>query len=257
VSDSAYELLSGGNVADRVLRVGMTVRKPSTKATNSIETFLKYLHAKGFAGAPRTLGRDDQGRQVLEYVPGSTITQPHLLSRDELYRVGRLIREFHDAAQDFVPPASAEWNVAIKADAESMVCHHDLAPWNLVRDGDRWVFIDWDGCGPGSLLWDLAYASQSFVPLAEGGNAAEDSVRLRFLIDGYGLDTPRRNRLPEMMVDRTWAMHRLLEDGARTGAQPWARLYAEGHGTYWRKAAAYVERHLNQWKTVLLQRQEP
>ena len=28
--------------------------------------------------------------------------------------------------------------------------------WNLVRDRDRWVFIDWDGARPGSRLWDLA-----------------------------------------------------------------------------------------------------
>ena len=29
----------------------------------------------------------------------------------------------------------------------------------------------------------------------------------------------------------------LLENAARTGAQPWARLHAEGHGTYWAASA--------------------
>jgi hypothetical protein len=40
---------------------------------------------------------------------------------------------------------------------------------------DRWVFIDWDGAGPGSRLWDLAYAAHGFVPLAAGGDPAADA----------------------------------------------------------------------------------
>jgi Ser/Thr protein kinase RdoA (MazF antagonist) len=250
VSEPKHQLLSGGNVADQVVRVGMTVRKPVTSATSSIESFLEHLHNEGFAGAPRTLGRDKQGRHILEYIPGSTVDVPNQLSNDELYRIGRLIRDLHNAAQSFVPPASAQWNVVIRPDSESMICHHDLAPWNLVRDGDRWVFIDWDGSGPGSSLWDLAYAAQSFVPLSHGGKPAEDAVRLRFLVDGYGLDGTQRRRLPQMIADHTRAMYQLLEDGARTGLQPWARLYAVDQGKHWRQAADYVEHHLKDWGWV-------
>ena len=132
-----------------------------------------------------------------------------------------------------------------------MICHHDLAPWNLVRSGERWVFIDWDGSGPGSRLWDLAYAAQSFVPLEHGGNVAEDALRLRFLIDGYGLNQTQRKRLPQLIADRTKAMHKLLEDGSQSGAQPWARLHAEGHGKYWGQAVDYVTQHLKEWKLAL------
>lgn len=71
------------------------------------------------------------------------------LSTPELNRMGRLIRSLHDAVQDFVPPRDAAWNVVIPPDRRELICHNDLAPWNLVRDGDRWVFIDWDGAGPG------------------------------------------------------------------------------------------------------------
>jgi hypothetical protein len=264
--------LTGGNVADRVVRVGETIRKPATQATSSVEAFLNHLHDVGFTGAPRSLGRDEQGRHVLEYIPGSTVhgstvDMSHPLSLSELHRIGRLIRELHTAARSFVPPVSAHWGVAIKPvaikpvaikpvairpNAESLICHHDLAPWNLVRDGDRWVFIDWDGSGPGYPLWDLAYAAQSFPPLIAHGNPAEDAVRLRSLIDGYGLNQTEMEELSLLLVERTRAMYQLLLNGSLSGQQPWAHLYAEGHGEHWKQAATYIEKNLNCWRHALL-----
>ena len=245
------ERLAGGNVAGAVVRVGATVRKPVTEATSSVEAFLEHLFEVGFSGAPRTLGRDEKGRHVLEYVPGST-QEPFSYTSEELARVGQLIREFHAASKSFVPPEGAQWKVAIKPDAEELICHCDLAPWNLVRNRDRWIFIDWDGSGPGSVLWDVAYAAQSFVPLIHGGEPAVDALRLRCFVDGYGLDRSQRGRLPEMMFVRTRAMFELLERGARIGEQPWAGLHAAGHGLHWKQAAEYVERHLEVWRDALL-----
>jgi Ser/Thr protein kinase RdoA (MazF antagonist) len=225
-------------VSGDVVRVGGTVRKPVTPATPAVEAVLAHLD--GFPGAPRHFGRDDQGRQVIEYVPGTLDDIP--ADERELRRAGRLIRDLHDALADFRPPPDARWDVVIPPDREDQVCHHDLAPWNLVRAEDRWVFIDWDGAGPGSHLWDLGYAAHGFVPLHPGGDPAVDGPRLRALADGYGLDADQRAELPALIAAHTRGMYDLLRTAT---AEPWTRLYAEGHGDHWGPAADYIERHLD------------
>jgi len=243
--------LVGGNVSSGVVRIGETVHKPWSAASPSVDALLQHLHRQGFEGAPRSLGRDDQGRQVLEFIPGDVVHSPAPLNHQELRQVGDLIRRFHDAVDTFVVPADATWDVVIPPDREELICHHDLAPWNLVRDGDRLVFIDWDNAGPGSRLWDLAYAAHGFVGMAAGNDAETDAARLVALVDGYGLDQDDRLRLGGLLVARTRAMFDLLHNGFLTGRQPWARLYEEGHGDHWGPAADYIEANLAIWERAL------
>ena len=99
------EELTGGNVADRVVRIGETVRKPALAHTAGVEAVLAHLEDKPFA--PRTLGRDDRGRHVLEYIPGPLADTLPPFSLDELRRIGRVIRELHDAMETFQPPPDA------------------------------------------------------------------------------------------------------------------------------------------------------
>ena len=47
-------------------------------------------------------------------------------------------------------------------------------------------------------------------------------------------------------------MYDLLTRSARTGAQPWARLHAEGHAGHWGPAADYIDRHRDTWTRALL-----
>ncbi|MEV8377143.1 phosphotransferase [Kribbella sp. NPDC056861] len=247
------EFLTGGNVAAEVVRVGSTVRKPALAQTAGVEAVLGHLAEKQFGGAPRALGRDERGRQVLEYVPGAVADTLPPLSLAELRRVGRLIRELHDAMADFEAPSEVAWDVLVPDPAGGeLICHNDLAPWNLVRDDQRWVFIDWDNVGPTSRLWDLGYAATAFVPFAAGGDVQADSLRLRALVDGYGLDLQQRREFPARIAARTWGSYELLVRGDRTGEQPWARLYGEGHGDYWGPAAAYVEEHHDAWVAALV-----
>jgi aminoglycoside phosphotransferase len=244
--------LSGGNVTAGVVRLGRTVRKPVTPATPAVQAVLGHLEEVGFTGAPRSLGLDDQGRQVLEHVEGPVAHGLPPMALADLTRVGRLVRDLHDALASFRAPAGARWEVAIAPDRHELVCHHDLAPWNLVLGADRWVFIDWDGAGPGSRLWDLAYATQSFTPLHAGGDPDHDAPRLRALVDGYGADHAQRQQLLGLVEAHTRAMHDLLVDGARTRRQPWARLHAEGHAQHWGPAADYVADHFDVFTAALL-----
>jgi hypothetical protein len=247
------EHLGGGNVGAAVVRVGDTVRRPGGPWSRSVDALLIHLNAVGYDGAPRTLGFDELGRHVLEYVGGNVLMpfepSDHLAAA---HRVGALIRDFHDASEEFTPAAQARWNVVITPDAEDLVIHHDLAPWNLVLGGERWVFIDWDNAGPGSRLWDLAYAAHGFVPLSPDTDATSAIQRLAALADGYRLDQSGRSDLAEMLVPRIMSMHDLLRDGHDSGTQPWARLWAEGHGRVWLDNAEYAERHLEDLREGLM-----
>jgi hypothetical protein len=76
--------------------------------------------------------------------------------------------------------------------------------------------------------------------------------RLRALADGYGLDERQRSELPELITAHTRGMYDLLHDSSLTGRQPWAGLYARGHGDHWGPAADYIGGHTDAWRAALL-----
>ena len=240
------EPLADGNASGAV-RVGDTVRKPWTPTTGRVAAFMDTVRAAG-VDVPRHRGRDGYGRQVLEWVPGESAMRVGL---DEagLARVGGIVRAIHDASPGY-DPADGTWDVLLPAPAPDLVCHNDLAPWNLVV-GERWVFVDWDGAGPSSRLWDLAYAAQAFTLNDPQQRPAEAAPRLRALAEGYGADDALRAALPDAMAARAAAMRELLADAASTGREPWASMHAAGHGAHWTAASAYVAAHREEWAAAL------
>jgi hypothetical protein len=72
------------------------------------------------------------------------------------------------------------------------------------------------------------------------------------LADGYGLDEGERREFPSLIAAHTRGMYDLLKRGSETGEQPWARLYAEGHGNHWGPAAQYIETNHDAWIEALL-----
>jgi Ser/Thr protein kinase RdoA (MazF antagonist) len=243
------EPLEGGNASGSVVRVGDTVRKTWTASTPSVVAFVEALRAQGI-DAPEPRGRDEAGRQVTEFVDGVLAIDAGPMGLDQLHRVGALVRRIHDAAAGFVAPEDAIWETAIAAPGDELICHNDLAPWNLVL-GERWVFIDWDAAAPSTRSWDLAYAAQSFALGDPGEDPAVAAERLRSFVDGYAAPAALRAQLPEIMSTRVAAMHALLESSHRSGREPWATMYVEGHGEHWAAVRDFVDRHRMTWTRAL------
>jgi Ser/Thr protein kinase RdoA (MazF antagonist) len=218
-----------------------------------VDALLEHFREVGFEGAPRALGYDESGRQVLSFVEGLVDLDPSDLDVSRLTEVGRLIRCLHDASSTFIPPADTVWNVAITPDKEDLICHHDLAPWNLVRTPTELTFIDWDNAGPGSRLWDLAYAAHGFVPLSPDASISDEVAgqRLAALVESYDLDAKERGLLVDMLGPRIRSMYELLRSGHETGTQPWNRLWNEGHGTVWLADTAHVDERRSIWASAL------
>ncbi|MGW3098395.1 phosphotransferase enzyme family protein [Streptomyces sp. NPDC001102] len=257
MSHAEEQQLTGGNASAGVVRVGDTVRRPAGPWTPSVHALLTHLHEAGFRAAPRPLGIDERGREVLSFVPGEMVWPDRFaLVEPEagLVRVARLIRDFHDAVQDFRPPEDACWQVLMPAEGDDIIAHQDLAPWNLVAGDGGWALIDWDTAAPGSRLWDVAYAVRGFVPLSAHPHwqTPDAAARLRLFADAYGLDEAERRRLVPLLGRRTRAMHDFLREQHALGNQPWSRLWAEGHGDAWRGDAEYVEAREERWLRALL-----
>ena len=103
--DAREVLLQGGYTnAGRVTRVGDTVRRPWRPTSPATKALLEHLERVGFDGAPRFLGVDDRGREMLSFVPGEAAIEPVPAgrSRDEaLVSVAELLRRYHDAVASF------------------------------------------------------------------------------------------------------------------------------------------------------------
>jgi hypothetical protein len=247
--------LPGGNVTAGVVRVGDTVRRPAGPWTPAVHALLVHLHDVGYDGSPRSLGLDERGRHVVEWVEGD-VTHPYVPGpgSPSLAGVGRILRRLHDATEGFVPPPDAVWGTVMVPDGSDLVIHHDPGAFNFVHGAGRAVLIDWDGAGPGSRLWDLSWAAISFASLVPGAPVpvAEAGRRLRALADGYGLDEAQRRALVPLLTGRAGAMAMLLRVGRAEGRQPWARLAEAGHLLSWDAITEHVHAHRDVWERALL-----
>ncbi len=266
----AEEHLEGGNLSGGIVRIGDTVRRPTGPWTPAVHALLRHLEERGFSGAPRVYGIDDQGREIVEYIEGEVAwPQSHrrlLGTTEAVFRVGELLRTFHDAVADFEPDASAEWRFSeMAADAEPfvdergvIVCHNDPSAWNLIVSDQRWAFIDWDTAGPRPLIWDVAYCAVGVVPITETAPTAgwDDQIpaaeRLHALADGYWLERKDREALPRVLVARIASSYNHLRRRAEAGIEPWQRLWAEGHGDGWHAILRFAESHAGEWRRALV-----
>jgi len=247
------EIPLGGDLNDAV-RIGDTVHRRAGSWTPSVHALLRYLERAGFP-APRVVGSDAQGREVLRYVEGeahSGTREPlpdHLMADAHVVEAAKLLRRYHDVVAQFRPPPNAKWRLAAPT-AYEVICHNDWSPWNaLLRSGAVALMLDWDLAGPGTRLWDIANAAYCWAPLSHGHTTRpidEQARRLKLFLDSYGLEDrsellltlrlrlqhvgefvareaaagdPGMRRLVEMNVPR-----KMLEDDVQYLDEHWAKL---------------------------------
>lgn len=250
------EPLAGGNSHGSVVRVGATVRRPAGPWTPAVHATLRHLERRGFP-APRALGFDAQGREMLTFVDGTVVWPDHVelvATDDALAAVARTIRSYHDAVDGFAV-AGHPWSDRGRDPTGSteVLCHNDLGPWNLVHGpAGGWTFIDWDLVAPGRRSWDVSLALLGFVPLMHFSTLTDGETRSRLTVfrDAYGTDRFPLDAL-EVAVERCAIEARVITERGGAGEEPFTRLLAEGHADTWSAAAAHVEHNRSGWAKAL------
>ena len=246
------ETALGGNLNSAV-RVGDTVRRTTGPWTPAVHALLRHLEARHFP-APRVRGIDEQGREILGYLPGEahsgTIEAlPERLTADEhLIAAAKLLRRYHDSVKGWRPPPDARWRLVSPPPAE-LISHNDCSPRNALFQGGRFaLMLDWDLAGPGTRVWDVANGAYSWAPLAAGlgRDIDEQARRLRLFLDAYGLKE-RKAVLPTLRL-RVQHVGQFIREQAALGDPGMKRL------VWWNVPAQMLEddvRYLDEHRATL------
>ena len=259
------EPLIGDGVTPGIVRIGDTVRRPLRPFSLTIQAYLAHLRDAGFTGAPRPLGVDEQGREVLAFVPGDVPRNPlppETAGDDVLVALARLVRDLHAASAGWVPPPDAVWggtpaSQELPADQQrsrdgqaELVSHRDYYPGNVVfRAGLPAALIDFDLARPTTRLYNLANALWYWAPLRDPRDRSTAFVdadvphRVALFADAYGMTGQQRADLAPFVVSLARRYHedsrlsatldpvfaQLWEDGAKDElprAEVWLRQTA-------------------------------
>lgn len=185
--------LTGGRLTRGVVRIGDTVRRPAKASSRFVAELLEHLERQDCTWAPRYLGQDESGRDVLSYQEGTVPAKWRTFGDHQLRAAAAILRALHDAT------------AGSRLSPTGVVCHHDPGPNNFVfRDGEPVALIDFDTAAPGPALEDLGYMAWAWClssnPL-RGGIAAQ-ARQVRSLVDAYGANDIERSLLPNAIVER-------------------------------------------------------
>jgi hypothetical protein len=252
-----------GGTANRglVLRVGDTVRRPPPPAADAVHELLHHLERVGFDGAPRYLGDDEDGREVLTYIDGDVPIAPHpawALTDDALVSVAALLRRYHQAVRT-LDPTHHQWSTTVPSPYRGiLVTHNDPNLDNVVfRNGQAVAFIDFDLASPGTPLWDAALAARLWVPLRDPSDVPEDLAararhRLRLFADAYGLRRTERERLATaVLATHTWC-YDIVRAGAEQGLPGYRHYWTPGAQEHDARGRHWLERNLGSLTAALL-----
>jgi hypothetical protein len=181
VDDARQEVPLRGGHNSGVVRLGATVRRPLQPGAYRIHRLLLHLERCGFDGAPRFLGIDERGREILSYIAG--FAPPHngfWLNEDGVRAGARLIRRVHDLTVGTEFAGHCE-----------VACHPNLSQPNFIfRDMIPVAIIDWDGTRPGTRLTNFAEFLWAYVHPGMYGEGEPAARMLRIAADAYGWSGP-------------------------------------------------------------------
>jgi phosphotransferase family enzyme len=222
------EILTGGN-SNQVVRQGQTVLRQTGVWSPFVHNLLRYLTAAGFNQSPVLLEANGTQERLtfFEGDVGNYPLKPYMQTDAILLEAAQLLRRFHDLTQKFtVPPGSKFFLPVDSAAAYEVTCHNDFAPYNCVyKDGHIVGIIDFDTAGPGTRVWDIAYAVYRFVPLTNDAHTLDCGWqpipnrvhRLKLFCDAYGLNADSREILIATVIQRLEA---LVSYMTRTASNP-------------------------------------
>jgi Ser/Thr protein kinase RdoA (MazF antagonist) len=254
--------LAGGDVTEGVVRAGDTVRRPVGPHSPLVHALLAHLELAGFEGAPRFLGIDGSGREVLSYIDGEVAGRPRppwIADETRLASVGRLVRAYDDAAASFASPPDTLLDTLpddppgippAPAYPPELIGHVDITPENVVfRDGRAHALIDFDLAKPATRADEMLNAMLWWAPLSDPRDVdpllqhVDVPARARILADAYGLSGTDRERVIEVAVLRTRRSWHLMKRRAETHGGGWQRMWDEGVGDVIKRREAWLDRH--------------
>jgi hypothetical protein len=238
-----------------VVRVGDTIRRPAGPSSRAVRALLLHLEKVGFEGAPRYLGRDGQGRDVLSYIEGQVPLPPYpawSMTGSALTDLGGLLRRWHEATISFdltgVSGWSREWS---DPRGGPVICHNDVFPENAVfRDGRVVALIDFTMAAPGRRFWDVAIAAQEWAPLhapaarLDHPGDLDGLARLGLLASAYGVEPDEAGDLVDVIFAERAQSLGHIRDEVAAGNAVWADHWRRSEGEQ-RAAAddAWLELH--------------
>ncbi|SEG78953.1 phosphotransferase enzyme family protein [Paenibacillus sp. UNC499MF] len=258
---SNEELLAGGNVS-KVYRSGHTVRRELKPNSQRIHALLNHLADKGYDCAPKYLGIDEKGREILTFIEGEAGNYPlkkYMRSDAVLQEIAKMLRLYHDAASDFSFDDGWQPLDGTPQPLE-VICHNDFAVYNMIFQQERPIgIIDFDAAGPGPRLWDIAYTLYTCVPLSRlyltetGEIVYYDSVqdassiknRVKLFFDSYGEDFAQT--YIEMVLLRLEGLCKTITRRASEGDPAFQKMLDAGHLEHYRKDIEFISEHKKDW----------